>query len=45
MKKITESVKNIVRKMRNLLGRLLQPRPAPALQPVPVHSRRVMRRK
>jgi hypothetical protein len=46
MKKITEVIKNTVRKVRNLLGRLLgAPASQPALRPVPVRSRRVNWRK
>jgi len=46
MKKFTEGIKNTVLRMRNLLGRLLgAPASKPALQPVPVRSRRVIWRK
>lgn len=43
MRKIIEIIKNVVRKTRNLPDRLLLPRPA--LRPVPVHSRRIIKRK
>jgi hypothetical protein len=46
MKKITERIKNTVCKARQLLVRLLHPPAAqPALQPVPIRSRRLNWRK
>jgi hypothetical protein len=46
MKKINQAIKNAIRNVRNLLGRLLgAPTPQPALQPVPVRSRRTTWRK
>ncbi len=46
MNRITESIKNAMRKARHLLGRLLgAPASQPALRPVPVRSRRVTWRK
>ncbi|MCG2784195.1 MAG: hypothetical protein L6461_03735 [Anaerolineae bacterium] len=46
MKKITQTIKNVVRSVHSLLGRLLRaPAAQPALQAIPVHARRVLRRK
>jgi hypothetical protein len=46
VKKLTDAIKNVARNARNLLGRLLgAPAPQPALQPVPVRSRRTTWRK
>jgi hypothetical protein len=46
MKKLTDVIRNVVRNARNLLGRLLgAPAPQPALQPIPVRSRRTTWRK
>jgi hypothetical protein len=46
MKKMFQTIKNVVRSVHSLLGCLLRaPAAQPALQAIPVHARRVLRRK